>query len=128
MGVASPAQYAWTAAFASWFALFLLVVLFFRKRRSAVLVFGVAVAFVVAVLSVYGAWRREAGPRGSDLAIVIDKAVARVATADNANSVLTLPAGSQVKLRGIRGAWTYVSLPNDQRGWVPSSVVERVRL
>jgi hypothetical protein len=67
--------------------------------------------------------------RGRALAIVTGKDIeARLATADSASSILTLPAGSEVKVLSERGEWVYAALPNDQRGWIPASAVERVRL
>jgi SH3-like domain-containing protein len=51
-----------------------------------------------------------------------------VATADNARGVLALPAGSEVSILQERGDWNYVALPNDQRGWIATSAVEKVRL
>jgi hypothetical protein len=53
---------------------------------------------------------------------------ARLATADNANTVLALPAGSEVKLLSTRGDWSYAALPNNLRGWIPTNSAELVRL
>ena len=53
---------------------------------------------------------------------------ARLATADNAGTVLTLPAGSEIKILSTRGDWLYAALPNDLRGWIPAKNAERVRL
>ena len=53
---------------------------------------------------------------------------ARVATADNANAVLALPPGSQIKMLQQRGDWLYATLPNNLRGRIPSKSVEAVRL
>ena len=70
----------------------------------------------------------ENGARGNALAIVTGKKIeARLATADNAKSVLVLPPGSEIKILSERGDWIYAALPNDQRGWIPASSAERVR-
>jgi len=53
---------------------------------------------------------------------------ARLATADNANSVLVLPAGSEIEILSMRGDWIYAALPNQLRGWVQTNTVELVRL
>jgi len=53
---------------------------------------------------------------------------ARLATADTANSVLALPAGSEIKVLSTRGDWIYAALPNNLRGWIPAKNAERVRL
>ena len=71
----------------------------------------------------------ENGARGEALAIVTGKDVeARLATADNAKSVLVLPAGSEIKILSERGDWVYAALPNDQRGWIPAASAQRVRM
>jgi hypothetical protein len=57
-----------------------------------------------------------------------DKVEARLATADNANRVLTLPAGSEIKIVSQRGDWIYAALPNNLRGWMPANSAEQVRL
>jgi hypothetical protein len=53
---------------------------------------------------------------------------ARLATADNASSVLALPPGSEIKVLSERGDWIYAALPNDLLGWIPAKSAERVRL
>lgn len=127
--LATPTQYAVAAAIAFWFVLFALTRLFFSPRRSAGRMALVACALGVFALSVYALYTLENGARGHALAIVTGKDIeARLATADNASSVLTLPAGSEVKVLSQRGDWVYAALPNEQRGWIPAKAVERVRL
>jgi hypothetical protein len=53
---------------------------------------------------------------------------ARLATADNASSVLRLPPGSEIRILSQRGDWLYALLPNNLRGWVPTNSVAPVRL
>src|SRR5437762_1043310 len=53
---------------------------------------------------------------------------ARLGTADTANSVLALPAGSEIKILSTRGDWMYAALPNDLRGWIQTKNAEQVRL
>lgn len=127
--MATPSQYAVAAAIASWFVLFGLTRLFLSPRRSAGRMGLIACALVVFALSVYALYTLENGSRGRALAIVTGKDIeARLATADNASSVLTLPAGSEVTVLSQRGDWVYAALPNEQRGWIPARAVERVRL
>jgi hypothetical protein len=77
----------------------------------------------------FAAYQLENGNRGRSTAIVLGQnSEARVATADNAKGVLALPPGSEVLILQERGDWNYVALPNDQRGWIASSAVEKVRL
>ena len=60
--------------------------------------------------------------------VTVKEIEARLATADNAKSILLLPAGSEITILSERGDWIYAALPNDQRGWIPASSAERVRL
>jgi tetratricopeptide (TPR) repeat protein len=127
--VATPKQYTIAAAVASWFALFMIAHLFLSRRRSAGRIALIALSLLVSGVSVFAIFTLENGPRGNALAIVTAKEVeARLATADNAKSVLLLPAGSEIKILSERGDWVYAALPNDQRGWIPASSAERVRM
>jgi len=79
--------------------------------------------------AVFSIWQLELGSKGNSLAIVIGENVqARLATADTANAVLALPAGSEVTILSTRGDWSYAALPNNLRGWIPAKNAERVRL
>jgi hypothetical protein len=79
--------------------------------------------------AIFAIYELENGARGKALAIVTGENIeARLATADNANSVLALPPGSEIKILSTRGDWIYVALPNDQRGWIPAKSAQRVRL
>jgi tetratricopeptide (TPR) repeat protein len=119
--------YAWTAAFAFWVASFALAVLLFRRSTAAVIT--MIVAFLVSVCAIYVLYLVENGNRGKALAIVTGKNIeARLATADNANSVLALPAGSEIKILSTRGDWSYAALPNSLRGWIPTRSAESVRM
>lgn len=127
--MATPSQYAVAAAIGFWFVLFGLTRLFFSPRRSAGRIALIACGLIVFAATVYALYTIENGAHGHALAIVTGKDIeARLATADNASSVLTLPAGSEVKVLSQRGDWVYAALPNEQRGWIPARAVERVRL
>ena len=129
VGRASVTHYVVTASVAFWFAAFALAALLLRRRRSAALLVGFVFGLVTCGVAVAGAYTLETGSRGRALAIVIGSKVdARLATADNANTVLTLPAGSEIKVLSTRGDWTYVALPNELRGWIPAQAAELVRL
>ena len=126
---ATMTHYAVTAAIAFWVAAFAFAVLILRQRRSATLIALGVFALLTCAIAVAGAYSLETGTRGRSLAIVVGKQVdARLATADNANTVLTLPAGSEIKVLSTRGDWIYAALPNDLRGWIPAQAAERVRL
>ena len=47
---------------------------------------------------------------------------------DTAKSILVLPSGSEINILSERGDWIYAALPNDQRGWIPASSAQRVRM
>lgn len=117
------------AAVFFWLAAFAAAALLLRQRRSravvALLIFsGLACAASLAALQL-----REQGGGGRALAIVTaEKTEARLAAADNAGTVLVLPAGSEIKIISTRGEWVYATLPNDLRGWIPAQSTERVRL
>ena len=127
--VATVKQYTIAASVAFWFALFMIAHLFLSRRRSAGRIALIALSLLVCGVSVFAIFRLENGTRGNALAIVTAKEIeARLATADNAKSVLLLPAGSEIKILSERGDWVYVALPNDQRGWIPATSAERVRM
>lgn len=127
--VATVKQFTITATVAFWFALFMIAHLFLSQRRSAGRIALIALSLLVGGVSVFALVTLENGTRGNALAIVTAKEIeARLATADNAKSVLLLPAGSEIKILSERGDWVYAALPNDQRGWIPASSAERVRM
>src|SRR6266446_2344622 len=126
---ASVNQYSIAAAIAFWFAVFAMVMLVFRRRRSATLVATLMFCLLVSAVAIYAAYTLERGSNGSALAIVTGKNVqARLATADTANSVLALPPGSEVKILSTRGDWIYAALSNNLRGWIPAKDAQQVRL
>ncbi len=63
------------------------------------------------------------------LAIVTAREVeAHLAPAESAALAGILPAGSRVRVLSERGPWTYCELPDDRRGWLATSAIERIRL
>ena len=126
---ATVKQYTVAAAAGIWLAVFLGVHRYFSRRRSAGRMALIALGLIVTGVSIFGIVTLENGIRGENLAVVTGKETeARVATADNAKSILVLPPGSEVKVLSERGDWIYATLPNDQRGWIAASAVERVRM
>jgi tetratricopeptide (TPR) repeat protein len=117
------------AAIAFWLAVFAIVMLIFARRRSATLIATLMLCLLVSAVAIYAAYTLERGSNGSALAIVTGKNVqARLATADTANSVLALPAGSEIKILSTRGDWIYAALSNNLRGWIPAKDAQQVRL
>jgi tetratricopeptide (TPR) repeat protein len=126
---ASVNQYSIAAAIAFWVAMFAIVMLLFARRRSATLIAALIFCLLITAISAVAVYTLERGSNGSALAIVTGKDVqARLATADTANSVLALPAGSEVKILSTRGDWIYAALPNNLRGWIPAKDAQQVRL
>jgi hypothetical protein len=125
---ASVNQYAITAAIAFWVAVFSLVAMGFARRRAARAIALSILSVSIFATAVFAVNCLEGGARGWSLAIVTGDGVeARLATADNANTVLALPAGSEIKILSARGDWIYAALPNNLRGWLPARSAEPVR-
>ena len=123
----SSASYAWMAVIGFWVGIFALTMFAFRRSTARALV--MIVAFLSSAGALYALYTVENGNRGQSLAIVTGKNVdARLATADNANSVLALPPGSEVNILSTRGDWSYAALPNNLRGWIPTKGAELVRM
>ena len=122
-------QYTIGAAIAFWLGIFGIVIWIFYRRRWASLIALSILSLLVFASAVAAIIWIDNGNKGSTLAIVTDKGVeARVATAENANTVLALPAGSEIRIVSKRGDWIYAVLPNNLRGWIPAKSAESVRL
>ena len=127
--MATEKQYSIAAAVGFWLVVFVAAHLVLSRRRSAGRIALIVTGVPVCGVSVFAIFTLENGTRGNALAVVTAKETeARLATADNAKSILLLPAGSEIKILSERGDWIYAALPNDQRGWIPSSSAERVRM
>jgi tetratricopeptide (TPR) repeat protein len=122
-------QYAILAAVAFWGFAVILGGLIFARRRSVVWIFALVFLCAIVADSVFAIAAFENGSGGRDLAIVTaEKIQARLATAENAGTVLVLPPGSEIRILSTRGPWSYAVLPNDLRGWIPANSAQRVRL
>jgi len=123
---ANENQYAVAAAVAFWIGIFSVATWIFGRRRAIALSILSLSIFAIAVLASY---QLSHGRNGRGLAIVTGENVeARLATADNANRVLTLPPGSEIQIVSQRGDWIYAALPNNLRGWMPANSAEQVRM
>jgi tetratricopeptide (TPR) repeat protein len=126
---ANENQYAVAAAIAFWIGLFSIAVFVFGSKRSRSAIALSIVSLSIFAIAIWASYQLGHGKNGRGLAIVTGENVeARLATADNANRVLTLPAGSEIKIVSQRGDWIYAALPNDLRGWMPANSAEQVRL
>ena len=127
LGLATANEFAVTATIAFWFAGFFVVSFGFgRPRRRALLALSILSLsiFCVATLAV---WQLGRDKQGAAI-VTAQSADARLATADTANRVLTLPAGSEIKILRERGDWIYAALPNNLRGWLPAKSAEQIRM
>jgi tetratricopeptide (TPR) repeat protein len=126
---ARPNQYALAACGTFWIgALIVAAVMGASRRRRGSLIIGVALLIVSGSLA-FLVYSLETGPRGTNLAIVANgETQARLATADTAANVLTLPAGSEIRIEEKRGEWAYALLPNGMHGWVPLRQIDFVRI
>ena len=129
LSLATPNQYAIAAAIAFWICTFCVVAAMFSQRPRRGLMAMSVLSLSIFAASVFAARELSRGKNGAGLAVVTaENADARLATADNANRVLTLPAGSEIQILNQRGDWIYVELPNNLRGWMPAKSAEQVRL
>ena len=125
---ANENQYAITAGIAFWTGLFSIAVFIFGRKRSRTAIAFSILSCSIFAIAVLASYQLSYGKNGQGLAIVTGENVeARLATADNANRVLTLPAGSEIKIVSKRGDWIYAALPNNLRGWMPANSAEQVR-
>jgi len=122
LNFASAKSFTILAAILFWGTIILSIL---RRRKVLWMMIGLLLTAGCAL----AAYKLENGTRGQGVAVVVaDNAEARVATADSAKSVLALPPGSEVVILQERGDWSYAALPNDQRGWISTKAVEKVRL
>ena len=127
LAIGNSNQYAVAGVIGFWIGMFALAVFIFNRRRLA-LVLSIFSLSILA-FSTFAAYQLSRGRDGSSLAVVTTNNVeARIATADTANRVLTLPAGSEIQILSRRGDWVYALLPNNLRGWMPATGAEQVRM
>ena len=116
-----------TAAIGFWLMVFALALKILNRQRSIIALAIAVLGCVVAIAAIALAYQIESSRK--NLAVVTGSEIrARLATADNASSVLQLPAGSEIEILSRRGDWVYAALPNNLRGWLPGSSVESIRL
>lgn len=122
-------QYSVTATVAFWVSAFLIVAAVFgRNRRRSLIALSILSMSIFAVSSL-AISELGCGRSGATMAIITAQSVdARLATAGAASRVLTLPAGSEIKILSQRGDWMYAALPNNLRGWLPSASAEQIRM
>jgi tetratricopeptide (TPR) repeat protein len=113
------------AAASFWVGAFGFAGYLFGRRRATTLLMIAVLSCVITAVCLMAVYQIETTRKA--LAIVTGPEVqARLATAESANSVLQLPPGSEVRILSRRGDWIYALLPNNLRGWIPTTSVEPV--
>jgi tetratricopeptide (TPR) repeat protein len=112
-------------AVCGWAAMFCLAVMLLRTGGRA----GPVVTLTICLLAggYAGGCLWEANAQAAKAVVIAKVTQAREAPADVAPVADTLPAGSEVLAPEERGPWTYCTLPDGTRAWVPTEALERVR-
>jgi tetratricopeptide (TPR) repeat protein len=118
--------YTLLAAVSAWIIVFSIAAMWlWRQSESLALWMVLFLAITAAGYSGFGLWHHW---QQRSLAIVTAKeSIARLAPADRAGTVETLPAGSRVDVLSERGDWIYCQLPGREVGWLPAGTIEKVR-
>jgi tetratricopeptide (TPR) repeat protein len=108
-----------------WVALFSLAVVLLRPANRS----GPVVTLTLSLLAAgyAGGCLWEANGQATKAVVIAKVTQAREAPADVAPVADTLPAGSEVLAPEERGPWTYCTLPDGARAWVPTDALEKVR-
>jgi tetratricopeptide (TPR) repeat protein len=120
-------QYAIIGAIGFWVAAFSVAVAIFSKGSARGAIPVTVVCLLISGLGIFGTCLISNQQKAKAI-VTGDGVQARLATADNANSVLALPPGSEIKILSRRGDWIYAELPSNLRGWIPAKDAENVVL
>ncbi len=126
-----PASFArWSVAIAGWIAALgiaaALLVPRLRPNRVALITVAI-VALLFAGLAWQAGVHRAARIASENFAIVIAPQIeALTAPTPDAKAVIPLPPGSELRLLQASGAWSYVEIPGDLRGWVRTEAIAPV--
>ena len=112
-------------AVCGWVALFCLAVALLRAEGRAGPVITLTICLLVAGYAGGCLW--EATVQSTKAIVIVKSTQARMAPADVAPVADTLPAGSEVLAPAERGPWTYCTLPDGTRAWVPTEALEKVK-
>jgi len=108
-----------------WVAMFCVALLLLRPAGRTAPAVTLAFCLLTGAYAAGCLWQAAAF---ATRAVVIAKSVqARVAPVEVAPLADVLPAGSEVLAPEERGAWTYCTIPDGTRAWVPTEALEPVR-
>jgi len=113
------------ASVCAWVAMFSIAVILTRPAGRTGPVLTLLLCLLVGGYAGGCLW--QANARATKAIVIAKSTVARQAPADVAPIADTLPAGSEVLAPETRGPWTYCTLPDGTRAWVPTDALERVR-
>jgi tetratricopeptide (TPR) repeat protein len=108
-----------------WAALFCLAVTLLRSQGRTGPVLTLALCLLVGAYAAGCLW--EANIQSTKAVVIAKSIQAREAPADVAPVADLLPAGSEVLAPEVRGPWTYCTLPDGTRAWVPTDALEKVQ-
>jgi tetratricopeptide (TPR) repeat protein len=112
------------AAASGWLALVLLLTGRSHRRNG---LWGAIACLAVCVFAAgWTAWL-DGGVKDPGRAIVVsDGSAALYSPADNSKAITDLPAGSEVRILSVQGAWIYAQLASGERGWFAAASLEKV--
>ena len=129
--LATLPQNAWTmiAICGGWiFVLAMTTLLIFRFRQplSGLLVGLTICGIIVAILGGTASYLHRASLNPNSLAIVVsEEVVAVTGPFPGAQAIVSLPEGTELRIRANRESWVRVQIPgNDLAGWVKSDEIE----
>lgn len=107
----------------------LAVLTLFKPRPLWPLILILCLGTTAGIAAGLGWFTRAREIPSTALGVVIEEGItANNAPAENADTVISLPPGSQIRPLEKRGDWTYLEVPNEQstRGWVKTSSIEKL--
>jgi len=107
-----------------WVALFCMAILLLRPAGRTGPALTLAACLLAGGYAAGCLW--EAKGQATRAVVIAKTAEAREAPADVAPIADVLPAGSEVLAPEERGPWTYCTLPDGRRAWVPTNAIEKV--
>ena len=125
LGAIDASTAAMLLAVCAWVALFCLAVMLLRPAGRSGPVVTLTICLLVGGYAGGCLW--EANGQATKAVVIAKLTQAREAPADVAPVADTLPAGSEVLAPEERGPWTYCTLPDGTRAWVPTEALENVR-
>jgi tetratricopeptide (TPR) repeat protein len=108
-----------------WVALFCLALVLLRPEGRTGPIVTLTMSLLVGAYASGSIW--QANLQGTKAIVVAKSAPAHVAPADVAPIADVLPAGSEVLAPETRGPWTYCTLPDGDRAWIPTDALEKVK-